>query len=288
MFLFLHDFGQSGSTWLTFLRTFFQISPKHFSDKFVIEAFTFSLPGHFETDQEFDYGEIARQIWEVYEDKLAAQEEIATVLSSSWEHHLFSLLKSPKISVIGHSLGSLLALEFAAKNPKKVENLILLSSGSKFYSLPNSLWLWETRQLLRQPRRQIQQKLDKLDLGPATFRRRIFLSALLENTDRKGLYSALNILLSFDFEKLYKSLTMAEKKGFQRIPKLIMNGQKANLFTPSQAYNLQKLLHSEAEEAQVATRNQVKIAENKGYYLMDELDDKMLVNMKNFLAGVDL
>lgn len=46
-------------------------------------------------------------------------------------------LKLEKITVIGHSWGGMLAMEYASRNPKKVKNLILLNTGgptSKFFS----------------------------------------------------------------------------------------------------------------------------------------------------------
>jgi pimeloyl-ACP methyl ester carboxylesterase len=48
---------------------------------------------------------------------------------ADWVSEVLKKMKTPKASVVGHSMGSLVALEFAARHPAQAERIALISAG---------------------------------------------------------------------------------------------------------------------------------------------------------------
>ena len=48
---------------------------------------------------------------------------------ADWVSHVVNTLRIPKASVVGHSMGSLVALDFAARYPQQVERIALIAVG---------------------------------------------------------------------------------------------------------------------------------------------------------------
>jgi pimeloyl-[acyl-carrier protein] methyl ester esterase len=136
-----------------------------------------------------------------------------------------------RCSVLGWSLGGMVALAYSGKYPQRVNRLILLASSAKF--VQSNQWRCAqseetlkafSRGLLSRPLITIKRFIKLQTQGLASSKRlNDFLSSIVKVSDKgasEGLFSGLDVLCHGDFRELLKNLTC---------PMLMVLGEKDQL-----------------------------------------------------------
>jgi pimeloyl-ACP methyl ester carboxylesterase len=236
MFLFLHDLASTNSSWLPVIRSTLSLGADY-SDRFLLETFTISLPGHPQNDAVLNESNIEKSIQKFIKQKYTAQLEIGKDMIFFEEQKIVKSLKSQKIILIGSGLGSVLALKFAVRNPDLLERLVLINCGQKFHKVG----LFFLKLKITRLKTKKSPELHKLLHKQTDLNQKLLLSNLIENSDSKALKSGLKILRKFNFEKIYKTHLLETQRKLNQIPILAISGKQNPLVKPNSVKNLQKV-----------------------------------------------
>ena len=151
---------------------------------------------------------------------------------------LFDNLKLPKVTLLGHSMGGIIAANFAAKNPNRIKCL-LLSCTHTGHGISKGLDLkknYKTRikSLMTGSRRKYGEECAKRILAANANASTIkFVEAIASQTRLEGLEAAARIIQETDNSKQLKSLN---------IPVTIISGEKDPVVSTKKTSTLLKLV----------------------------------------------
>ncbi len=238
MLLFLHGAYHTASSLLPLIRTNLDLNSQY-SDRFLLDNFTISIPGYNNLDKSFDIKYLQDLITEFINTKKEIQSEVAAKLILAKNKPTILTLRQPKLSMIGYGAGGALGLTYAANNPDKCEILVLLDLGIKLDGLKYWFKKRRTDKLLKANLLTIQKQFDLTqDLADKQF-----LALLMENTSRKGVRSYLDFAYNFDFREIHSNLTIAQQHSFAKLYILDLLPQHNSLTTKRSLKALEKLIH---------------------------------------------
>lgn len=238
MVLFLHGTGATSSLWLSHIRNIFGLN-QDYSDKQILDLFTISFPGHPTKDRNFDYSDIENQINAFLAENRSKQSELAQKLLFSNNKIAVNALRNPKLILIGHSLGGAVSVQYALRNLDVVTKIVSISSGFGFNHFALSLIKFLYYKIIfKLGLRQLQAILYLV----RSLRLKTILNICIENPERKGLISSENLLFDYNFENLYKKMSLDEQLKFRQIKVLGINGQFDFLNLVSSMKKLQTFL----------------------------------------------
>ena len=237
MFLFIHGSGASSSLWLPQIRGLLGLN-KTFSDKEILDYFTISLPGHTKNDIDFDEKFVFEIIHKFIETNSKKQSEMAQKMILTHQPEIIAGLKSPKLILIGHSVGAALCLQYSLFHPSKVEKIVSISCGDKFN--PVVMWFrnWMNKAIFSLDIKVI----GRIPSYPISRREKVKFNIFAENPKRKGFLSSQKIAQNFNFLTLFDKLSLEGQLKFIKIPVLIIVGQFDILARPDSALRLQSIL----------------------------------------------
>jgi pimeloyl-ACP methyl ester carboxylesterase len=225
MLLFIHGSGATSSLWIPQIRGIFSLD-QSFSDKYLLDLFTVSLPGHPKDDCYFELDDLVKLIDSAVQEKKSKQAELADKLMFSKNREAVDVLKDEKVVLIGHSLGGVAALAFTFRNLNIVSKLVLVSCAFNFDSFNINLLdnLYNKIVFKLSIKR-----LQRLFSFVSDIRLKTIFNICLENPDRKGLKSCYKIANEYSFDKMYKLLSLDEQLKFTQIPILGIGGRNDKL-----------------------------------------------------------
>ncbi len=257
MLLFLHGTGATGSLWIEQIRSLLSLDTSY-SDKFILDLFTLSLPGHPNFDRNFTLSETEKLVQDFVLIKKDRQQQLAKELILSKNKEIIEAVKSEKLILFGHSVGGVIALNYALRNSHLVNKIILISCGFSFNKLAlNFLEQYYKRLLFKENSTKLQKRITQI----RNKRWKIALNIFLENYQRKGFLSAVQIAKSYNFKDLYKRHSLDEHLRFSQIPILLINGRFDLLNLSSSSLELKKFLYKQIPTLQsinktyLATKN---------------------------------
>ena len=222
MFLFIHGVGATRTLWLSQIRAALGFGSE-IDDKTLIDLFTISLPGHPSNDSSFTIQDCEKSILEFETRTRPLQKQIALKMSLTHRPEIIKSLIDPKLIIVGHSLGAVIAIDFSLKYNQKVKKLIIISCGTRFSKWSIGLFfdIFIFKFLVKINR----QWLSKIQKKKISLRHKILLDILLENSKHSGLKSGLKITKQYDFEKLFQQLSLNQQLDFLKIPVLAIQGR---------------------------------------------------------------
>jgi pimeloyl-ACP methyl ester carboxylesterase len=293
MYLFIHGTGATSSFWLPQIRGILNLD-ETYSDGSILETFTLSLPGHPNDDRKFSLEDINKKIQEDFATKLALQQKMANKLILSGKPEIVAGLRNDKIILVAHSVGGVVALNFAMKNPNMVEKMVLVSTPNQFnLSLINFLD-WFYKNLVFPRSEKFLKKLQKL---VGSIRWKTALQIFIENPKRKGFDSCMKIVKSHNFEKEFRKLTLEDQLKLIKIPILAISGQRDFLASVSQVKKLGEVIQNYAGVAKSkktiidlnntipSSTFQYKMYKGVGHNTMDEDLVSFIYDFREFLKN---
>jgi pimeloyl-ACP methyl ester carboxylesterase len=242
MLLFIHGSGATNSLWIPQIRGVLSLEDQDLSDKYLLELFTISLPGHPKDDRYFDIEDVVKIIHTAILEKRAKQLELADKLMFSKNKEAVEAIKSSKVTLIGHSLGGVAALAYSFRNLNNVEKIILVSCAFSFSkSAVRLLDILYNKFIFNIGIKGIQ----ALFRTVRDIRLKTILSICLENPEKKGLKSCTKICYEYSFDRVYKLLSLDEQLKFSQIPILGIGGKRDRLVTPNSYLKLKKYLDNQ-------------------------------------------
>jgi pimeloyl-ACP methyl ester carboxylesterase len=242
MLLFIHGSGATNSLWIPQIRGILSLEDQDLSDKYLLELFTISLPGHSKDDRYFEIEDVVKIIETAVQEKRDRQLELADKLMFSKNREAVDAIRSPKLSLVGHSLGGVAALAYTFRNLNSVEKIVLVScafsfskTAVRFLDMLYNKFIFNigikgTQTLFRTVR---------------DIRLKTIFSICLENPDKKGLKSCTKICLDYSFDRVYKLLSLDEQLKFSQIPILGIGGRRDRLVPPNSFKKLEKYLDNQ-------------------------------------------
>jgi pimeloyl-ACP methyl ester carboxylesterase len=221
MFLFLHDLGATNSLWIPTIRHLLGEKSNEYSDKELKDIFTLQLPGHGNRDKYFEMLDIHKEILKFQEDNLHKQNQIADTLLLNNNMAFINSLRSKKLVLIGHCFGAMVALDFAIKQQKQAEKLVLIGLGAKFSRIGILLKTLEYKKLDSKKRYQLQQEIE----NSQNLRYKILLSHFLENPVRRSYKTGFKLIKKYNFKKIFKQLTISQQIELATLPILAIGGK---------------------------------------------------------------
>ncbi len=245
MYLFIHGTAATSSFWIPQIRGILNLD-ETYSDASILETFTLSLPGHPNNDKTFSLEDTNKLIEENFLPKLALQQKLANKLILTGKPEVVSALRLDKIVLVGHSVGGVIALNFAMKMPNLVEKIVLISTPNRFNSgLINSLnWFYKNLIFTRS-----EKTLKRIQKIVGSIRWKTALQIFIENPKRKGFNSCMKIVQAHNFEKEFRKLTLEDQLKLIKIPILAISGQTDLLATVSEVQKLGIVIESYADVA---------------------------------------
>ena len=199
MYLFIHGTGATNSFWLPQIRAILSLD-NSYSDASILETFTITLPGHPRADKLFKLEDTEKFIKDSYEQKLRLQQKLANKLLLSGKAEIVAGLRSNKIILVGHSVGGVIALNFATTNSGMVEKIVLISTPNQFNQKLVKFLNWFYHRLVFA--RSIN-FLRNLKNFVSSLRWKTALQIFIENPKRKGFNSLMDIVINFNFENIH-------------------------------------------------------------------------------------
>ncbi len=291
MFLFIHGTGATNSFWLPQIRGILGLD-QSYSDKFLLDLFTISLPGHPKNDKYFDLSDLEKFIEQEAAERHQKQMELADKLFFSKNQEAVAALKEDKLILIGHSVGGVAALYFALRNSSRVNKLILVSCGFNFNPISVAfLELFYEKIIFKFNLKRVIKLFDYVK----NIRYKTILSICIDNPERKGLRSCKDIIKDYQFDKIYKKMSLDEQLLFNEIPVLGIGGQFDPL-TPSGS--LRKLRKYLDEQNKLLSLRKTVVGPNKpgltnfkykiysfaGHEPMDDKTKDFVSDVKDFLG----
>ncbi|MEM1312400.1 MAG: alpha/beta hydrolase [Patescibacteria group bacterium] len=292
MLLFIHGSGATNSLWIPQIRGIFSFEDQDISDRYLLDLFTISLPGHSKDDKYFEAQDVARAIELLVPEKREKQLELADKLIFSNNKEAVNALKSPKVFLIGHSIGGVVALNYTFRNLNLVEKIVLVSCAFDFDNIGINITSFFCNQLLfRVKPKYIQSFQHKT----SNIRLKTLFSICLENPDRKALRSCTKICREYSFASIYKLLSLEEQLKFSKIPILGVGGYSDRLVSASSFKKLKKYLNKQdkllstkktliQEQQTTPLNNFIYKLYPTGHHPMDDQRLWFIQDVRDFLA----
>jgi pimeloyl-ACP methyl ester carboxylesterase len=247
MFLFLHDIGATPSLWIPTIRALLGDKANNYNDNWLKENFTLALPGHTNQDRFFDMADVYKDILNFQKTKHEAQQEVANQLLLNNTRSFITSLKSKKLVLIGHSFGSLVALNFSTKHREDVEKIVIIALGSRFSKFGLFLKQMEFNRLNSKKRHELQLEIETAE----NLRHRVLVSHFLDNPNRRSYQSGLRIMKKYNFKKLFKQLSIKEQIDLATLPILAIGGKLDRLTKYTSIQELEHILETQAPKEYV-------------------------------------
>lgn len=219
----IHGAGMSGVVWMSLVR---QIAPAR-------RIIAPDLPGHGQSDPWHE------QSIDLYRDAVGT---------------MCAQLKVPRVVLIGHSLGGIVAIRCAASWPERVAGLILVASSATM-DVPEELWRSLSQELPPGDDTEVQTmppSLAALSFSPATHPdvRARWQSVVMQ---------ARRQVVLGDFA-LCRQLNLLSQLETVRAPTLIIGGSDDLLVSPQQLAQTQRAIH-QAERVQISDAGHLPMLE---------------------------
>ncbi len=242
MILFLHPLLGTPSLWLPNIRGILGLEPSY-SDRYLIDLFTVELPGHPENDRSWTLDDSRNWLRNTINEKLSKQQELAKKLILTNKPEILKTIKDTKVTLVGHELGAVIALEYALQNPGQIQRLVLIGCGNSFNHLGLKLRSWLYSRLYSLSPKTLKQIM----YWSKKPRHKNFWSILSENLSREAISSGLHILDEFDFSEKFQKLDLDSQVQFIRLPILLIRGQFDWLCPTKEFFKLQTMLDPNKE-----------------------------------------
>ena len=291
MYLFIHGTGATSSFWIPQIRGILSLGGVY-SDASILETFTLSLPGHIDKDKNFSLEDTEQFIKDCLETKTALQQKLATKLILTGTPSVVAGLRSEKIILTGHSVGGVIAINFAIKNQTAVEKMILVSTPNRFNSKLINFLSWFHNNIIFT---RSEKSLTRLKRIVSPIRWKTALQIFIENPKRKGFKSLLKIVQQHDFEKEFTKLSLDEQLKFMSVPILAICGQNDLMARPVEVSKIGKTIDNYSSIAKskktiielnsnLKTSNfEYKVYQGAGHNTMDDDLTKFVYNFREFL-----
>jgi len=242
MILFLHSLLGTPSLWLPHIRGILGLE-SDYSDRYLIDLFTFALPGHPDNDQSWTLENARHWLRNVINEKLPKQQELAKKLILTNKPEIIKTIKDTKLTLVGHELGAVIALEYALQNVTQIQRLVLIGCGNSFnhWGLKLRSWLYSQFYSLSP------KTLKQIMYWSKKPRHKNFWSILSENLSREAITSGLRILDEFDFSEKFQKLDLDNQVQFIRVPIFLMRGQFDWVCPAKEFVKLQEMLDPNKE-----------------------------------------
>ena len=250
MVIFIHGLYQTSSSFLPFIKELFGLNytssdgsdTDKMTDKFLLDTFCLNLSGYDLPDEFFGYKDIENNLLKSIENRHQAQIDIANKLILSSSTLPTSLLKDPKINIIGQDAGAICGLYFLANSSNLCKSLVIMDCGSSFSSIFDSvgykLQSFWTKRLFSQSIDMVQSRYDQAK----TIYDKNFLATMLHYPEHKGIKSYTKLLENYDFKTFFTRLSIQEQKDFSNTPILAIGNQKTGLCNLSSILKLPKII----------------------------------------------
>jgi hypothetical protein len=239
MFLFLHGAMETNSSLIPLIKSIFDLGHDEFSDRFLLDNFTIQIPGFDDSDKDFDFGEIEDRIIDFHQHKLEEQKKLVQDLIFCKNQTAVSALKEDKLNIIGNEIGAGISLEFATKNPELVSSITLINCAIQFSGINNHFRNFHIKNLLKKKIFQLQSLISK----SSNLEDKKLASILLENPEKKGFFSYLELMKNYNFNNLFNRLSINEQIEFTKIPILCLIIKNGGLVGEGQAVQFGKILN---------------------------------------------
>jgi len=242
MILFLHSLLGTPSLWLPHIRGILNLESSY-SDRYLIDLFTFELPGHPDNDRPWTLDDARAWLRNTINDKLPKQQELAKKLILTNKPEIIKTIKDTKLTLIGHELGAVIALEYALQNIPQIQRLVLIGCGNSFNHLGLKIKSWVYSRLYSVSPKTLKQIMH----WSKKPRHKNFWSILSENLSREAINSGLQILSEFNFSEKFQKLDLDSQVQFIRLPLLLMRGQFDWICPVKEFLKLAEMLDSSKE-----------------------------------------
>ncbi len=242
MILFLHSLLGTPSLWLPHIRGVLGLK-SDYSDRYLIDLFTFELPGHPDNDRSWTLEDARYWLRNAINEKLPKQQELAKKLILTNKPEIIKTIKDTKLTLIGHELGAVIALEYALQNVTQIQRLVLVGCGNSFNHLDLRLRSYLYSQLYSLSPKTLKQIMH----WSKQPRHKNFWFILSENLSREAIGSGLQILNEFNFSEKFQKLDLDSQAQFIRLPTLLMRGQFDWVCPAKEFLKLQEILDPNKE-----------------------------------------
>jgi pimeloyl-ACP methyl ester carboxylesterase len=239
MLLFIHGTGATNSLWLPQIRGLLGLDSKY-SDAELIKHFTIQLPGHIKDDRYFSISDIEKLIQTFREDNYEYQRDLAAKFILNNASGLAKHLSDRRLILVGHSVGGVISMHYAAHHIESMRALVLIGCGNNFNQIVRTYGKFTHRSLYKKDLR----KLNALAPKITDIRKRLLVNIFAENPERKGFKSCLDIVDHHNASKWYKKLSLNEQIKLSELPILLVNGRFDLINTVFSARKFAKILQS--------------------------------------------
>jgi len=237
MILFVHGTLSTPSLWLPQIRSIVGLG-KQFSDQQIINTFTIQLPGHPSNDDRFGFKDYVKYLETFQANNYAAQQRIAAQMLLHGDKAIVNALTDRRLTIIAHSVGGALSLEYAMKFPSVVRRMVLVSVPYRF----NQPYLNSIKTLV-DTMATVNDKSFTTLARLLPFRRwRVAADLLNENKHHKGFKSCIEYLKQFNFAKQYEVSSINQQLALNKIPTLLIGGSYDLISTPQAVRKLKFIL----------------------------------------------
>ena len=294
MYLFIHGTGATNSFWIPQIRSILSLDEKY-TDASLLDTFTLALPGHPNNDKNFSLEDTEEIIKDIFSAKQSLQLKLANQLILTGNSQVVAGLRSDKIILIGHSVGGVIALNFAMKNASLVEKLVLISTPNQFNLIEINFLDWFYNNFVF---KRSQKFLKWLQGIVVSVRWRTALQIFIENPKRRGFKSLLKIVKEYDFDKSFRKLTLDDQLKLLLVPILAISGSGDWLVSSAEVNKIGKSIQNYAEIARskktiinLENNNEsednfhYKLYKGAGHNAMDDDLVSFVYDFREFLKG---
>jgi hypothetical protein len=224
MFLFVHDCFETANSFLTTIRTLFDLSIDNYDDRFILDTFCVKIPGYDKDDSEFEYDYIKNKVLQLILDKKLVQQELATkLIIGSKAGSTLGIMREDECTLVGHGTGCAICLSLSIDLSDNISNMVLLDVSNYYNNWKFILANNKIQNLIKKSNSQIEDKI--FNSQDTAFKS--FLSLLLENSNQKGVLGFLDFAKNYDFGNVYNRLEINQKNEFSKISILAINSNKS-------------------------------------------------------------